>query len=283
MMSHRGVPLRRARARRLARRRLPRSAVPSFFTLLNLLSGFMAILQIHQGQLVTAAWLIGLAGLFDALDGMMARLTRSASPFGVQLDSLCDVVSFGVVPSFLIYEFGLYQLHELGMLLASLPAVTGAVRLARFNVQLVGYDKDYFRGLPIPAQALFVAAFVITFHESSLFDSLPMGTGSVLVPMVIGLSLLMVSTIPYEAIPRPTRQALRQHPGRVTLFILGGMFIVFFQAAGLLLVLGLYIVWGLLRALLNLLRIAWMDEAPPYASWQVETPQEEAYRDVRDV
>ncbi|MCX7906860.1 MAG: CDP-diacylglycerol--serine O-phosphatidyltransferase [Bacteroidetes bacterium] len=273
------LPVRRIRGRRAPRRRLTRTAVPSFFTLLNLLSGFFAILQVHQGQLVAAAWLIALAGLFDALDGMMARLMRSASDFGVQLDSLCDVVSFGVAPAFLVYEFALYQMRELGMLLASLPAVTGAVRLARFNVQLVGYEKDYFRGLPIPAQALFLAAFVVTFHDSTLFDSLPMGAGSVLAPGVVLLSLLMISPIRYEALPRPTRQALRQHPVRVTLFMLGAAWVAVFHARGLLMVLGAYILFGFGRALWRLLHTAWLEE-PSERSWSRQPPKERQRHDL---
>ena len=88
------------RLRRLVTRRIPPAAVPSFFTLMNLFSGFVAITQTAQGQYEQACWLIVLAGFFDLLDGMMARLTNSQSLFGVELDSLADVVSFGLAPSF---------------------------------------------------------------------------------------------------------------------------------------------------------------------------------------
>src|SRR5699024_3464584 len=112
-----------------------RVAVPSFFTLMNLFSGFLAIISISEGRLYYAAWLIVAAGLFDSLDGLMARLSNSTSQFGIELDSIADVVSFGVAPGFLLYYLGLSELHFLGLLLSALPPLCGAVRLARFNVE----------------------------------------------------------------------------------------------------------------------------------------------------
>ncbi len=143
-----------SRASERLRKPLPREAVPSFFTLMNALCGFLAVLQIYQGQLVPAAWLVMLAGFFDAIDGYMARLAKASSEFGIELDSLSDVVSFGVAPGFLMYAAGLKDQGTVGMLISALPTICGAVRLARFNVN--AHEKghsDHFKGLPIPAQA----------------------------------------------------------------------------------------------------------------------------------
>ena len=123
---------------------IPRVIVPSFFTLMNLFCGFLAIIQISEGYLHYGAWLIVLAGLFDALDGFMARITNSTSAFGIELDSLSDVVSFGVAPGFLLYYFGLNELQVPGLILAALPAVCGAIRLARFNVDAKAAPSDVF-------------------------------------------------------------------------------------------------------------------------------------------
>src|SRR5438067_7342303 len=113
---------------------------------MNLFCGFFAIVKASERTtpgIRSAAWLIVLGGLFDALDGVMARLTKSSSEFGVELDSLADIVTFGVAPSAILYKAFFFQYPGIGLLLAALPAICGAVRLARFNVQLVGFDKDY--------------------------------------------------------------------------------------------------------------------------------------------
>ena len=133
--------------------KITRAVVPSLFTTLNIFCGFLSILSVAQGHFQTAAWFIILAAIFDSLDGVMARITRSSSQFGVELDSLADVVSFGAAPSFMVYQAHLYTLGNWGIIIAALPVVFGAIRLARFNVQLVGFNKDYFNGLPIPMHA----------------------------------------------------------------------------------------------------------------------------------
>ena len=109
---------------------------------------------------------------------MMARIANAVSMFGVELDSLADVVSFGVAPAFLLYEFGLDRLGLFGVIIASLPALCGAVRLARFNVEFEGEKKDYFSGLPIPVQATFVVAFILVFNDGRWFEGFEWGRAS---------------------------------------------------------------------------------------------------------
>lgn len=227
---------------------IPRSVVPSFFTLMNLLCGFMAIIMIIEGKLETGAWLIVLAGLFDLLDGFMARLANATSNFGVELDSLSDVVSFGVAPGILIYMFGLRDLGTAGILVSALPALCGAVRLARFNVEAVTSNYSYFRGLPIPAQATMIVAFYLTFKDQlDLFSYFGNGLKSVLIPLVIMLSLLMVSTVPFDKVPRFKSKGDKKSKWMILLYVVYLVVIIVFQEYGLMAVFSFFI----LRALVN--------------------------------
>lgn len=242
----------RALRRQHGRRHIPRAAVPSFFTLMNLFSGFLAITQIHEGRFDHACWLIVLAGFFDMLDGMLARLTNGTSAFGVELDSLSDIVSFGVAPAYLVYAFSLKEFGALGLIIAALPAVCGAVRLARFNVQFDGEKREYFQGLPIPAQAAALVALVLNAEGVDLLGRLAPGNFPILIPIVFVLSALMVTTIPFDAIPRPSLAYLRHHPHKSIAYGLALVLIIFLQQIGLLLVLTAYILHGVGRSIYKL-------------------------------
>ncbi|HYE57590.1 MAG TPA: CDP-diacylglycerol--serine O-phosphatidyltransferase [Rhodothermales bacterium] len=236
------------------RRRIPTAAVPSFFTLLNLFAGFLAIVQVHEGRFVSACWLVVLAGVFDLFDGMMARLTRSQSAFGVELDSLADVVSFGIVPSYLVYVFGLSEQGALGVLVAALPALCGAVRLARFNVLFTGEKSSTFSGLPIPMQAATVVALVLNVerHDFQLYSP---GGLNLLVPTVVVLAGLMVSTIPFDSGPRPSAFYVRAHPWRSLFYVACLLLVIVFQEVGLLIALASYLAIGIGEAILRFIRV----------------------------
>jgi CDP-diacylglycerol--serine O-phosphatidyltransferase len=234
--------------------KITRAVVPSLFTVLNIFCGFSAVVQAAAGAYRQAAWFIILAAIFDTLDGVMARITRSSSSFGVEFDSLSDVVSFGLAPSFLVYQSLLYRDGGMGLMVSSLPLILGALRLARFNSQLVGFSKEYFRGLPIPAAAMTIAAYVITFQaEGSGY--LPLAA-SLLPPLVTVVSLLMVSTIRYETLPQISRRGIRQHPLRFTLMVIGVTAIAVTRGDALLPVLGFYLVTGPVRYLAEHIRQA---------------------------
>lgn len=227
------------------RKPIPRIIVPSFFTLMNLFCGFLAIISIAEGRLNFGAWLIVFAGLFDALDGFMARLSNATSQFGIELDSISDVVSFGVAPGFLLYTFGLGDLPLVGILLSALPPLCGAVRLARFNVESKQPSQEFFRGLPIPAQALMFAAFYLTFHSRMhWFDGFENGVNSLLIPLIVLLSFLMVSTIPFDKMPSFDRQSIKRYKGRLFLFIFYGLLIAVLQEIGLMIVFSAFILKG---------------------------------------
>lgn len=246
--------LRAYRAAHARPRQFPRAAVPSFFTLMNLFSGFLALTQVYEGNFTQACWLIVLAGFFDALDGMMARLTNGQSLFGVELDSLADVVSFGVAPSYLVYVFGLREFGMLGLIVSSLPAICGAVRLARFNVHFDGEKKDYFEGLPIPGQAIAIVALILNFQDFEWLSRTDPGDLSVLIPTVFVLAGLMVSSIRFEAIPKPSAHYIRQHPRKSAATLVAMLLTIFWIPKGLLLSLAVYLLFGIVRALVSIVQ-----------------------------
>jgi CDP-diacylglycerol--serine O-phosphatidyltransferase len=190
------------------RRRMRRGVylLPSILTLGNLSCGFYALVAVYNDEYVAAAVAILLALVFDGLDGGVARMTGATSDIGIELDSLADLVSFGVAPGLLAYVFALKPFGWIGGLAAFAFAACGAFRLARFNVQTRSLDKRFFVGLPIPAAATVVAAFVLFMRESSAVVVF----GRELVPSQVtaagvllgmyGLGFLMVSKIRYRSL-----------------------------------------------------------------------------------
>jgi len=258
---------RKARRRQRGDRPPPRVAVPSFFTLMNLLCGFLALTQVLEGAFVMSCWLIVLAAFFDLLDGMMARLTDAKSPFGVQLDSLSDIVSFGVAPSFLMYAYAFESSGPLGMIVAALPALCGSVRLARYNMNAETDDQEGFEGLPIPGQAVAIVALILAAENSEWGAYLALDSLQVLLPIVVVLSGLMVSSIRFDSIPIPTVEYLRVHPKKTTAYALAGLLIVGLQEFGLVVVLALYLSQGIGQAIYQLID-ALTTPAPDHLSEQ---------------
>lgn len=169
--------------------------LPNLITIMNLFMGFFAIIQAMKGEYLIAAYAIVAAAVFDQLDGRVARLTHSMSKFGAELDSLCDMVSFGVAPGILLYLWALQPFGRIGWLVSFLFAACGALRLARFNVQAEIVEKNFFQGLPIPMAAGIVASAVLAFSDLELD---PQGSFSLLA-MTILLSFVMVSTFRYRS------------------------------------------------------------------------------------
>ena len=135
--------------------------LPNLFTTGALFAGFYAIVQAMNGRFEHAAVAIFIAMVLDGLDGRVARMTHTQSAFGAEYDSLSDMVSFGVAPALVIYEFALQGMGKLGWIAAFVYCAGAALRLARFNTQLdVVTDKRFFQGLPSPASAALVAGFV---------------------------------------------------------------------------------------------------------------------------
>ena len=188
-----------------------RSLAPNLLTLANLFSGFTAIIYTTKEDYYSAAMFIFLGAIFDMLDGIAARIMQTASEFGVELDSLCDAITFGMAPSFLLYFSYFHTFGETGILFSSLPAIAGVVRLARFNSQLTSLeDKKYFTGLPIPAAALTIISYVL-FYDRDIF-LLNEHRFYYTFGVTILISLVMVSRIKYENLPRPNLKSIKSNP-----------------------------------------------------------------------
>lgn len=169
--------------------------LPALFTVGNVFCGYLSLDASVNGRFNIAAMLIFLAAFLDGMDGLVARLTHTTSAFGEQLDSLADVISFGVAPAFLVYRWALVDFNRLGLLISFLFVVCGAARLARFNIQIHVVDKRYFVGLPIPAAAGTLGALIW-----ALPDPLPtLELKALFLPVTILLAFLMVSTFRYRS------------------------------------------------------------------------------------
>ncbi len=203
--------------------RISRSIVPNSFTVGNMLAGYVSMFFAVKQDFVMAAWMIGLAAFLDAIDGKVARITNSSSKFGVEYDSLADVVSFGVAPSVLIYQFYFIQLDNVGFLFSFMPLLFGSIRLARFNVQLSGFTKTHFNGLPIPAAAIAIVSYIVLVEK--YFDGEPFPR--VLMALTVIVSLLMVSNVRYE-VAKISLKGNTKHKIFLALLFIFGVFILFF-------------------------------------------------------
>lgn len=171
--------------------------VPNLFTTANLFAGFFGIVSAINGKFEVAALAILFSCLFDILDGKVARLTKATSRFGVEYDSLADLVAFGVGPGLLVYLWALRPFGRLGWLAAFVFVACGALRLARFNVQVGTVNSRYFVGLPIPGGATMLATTVLFFSSWEIPS--PHLLGIPLLVFTYLLGFLMVSTIPYNS------------------------------------------------------------------------------------
>jgi CDP-diacylglycerol--serine O-phosphatidyltransferase len=169
--------------------------LPALFTAGNVFCGYLSLDASSRGAFEHAALLVFLAALMDGMDGRVARWTNATSAFGEQLDSLADVVSFGVAPAFLVYRWGLSSFGRAGLLVSFLFAVCGALRLARFNVQVHVVDKRTFVGLPIPSAAGALCGLIWAVPAEWLTDTLR----AVFLGVTAILAFLMVSTFRYRS------------------------------------------------------------------------------------
>ncbi|SNB46382.1 CDP-diacylglycerol--serine O-phosphatidyltransferase [Geobacter sp. DSM 9736] len=175
--------------------------LPNLFTTGSLFAGFYSMVATMNGDFRTAAIWVLVSSIFDGLDGKVARLTGTASKFGVEYDSLADLVAFGVTPGLLMYSWALRPFGRLGWLAAFLFVVCGALRLARFNVQVTTVESKRFIGLPIPAAASMVSATVLLFYHfgwPSSYKKLA------ILLLIYSLAFLMVSNIKYYSFKDPS-------------------------------------------------------------------------------
>ncbi len=171
--------------------------LPNLLTSASLFSGFYAIISVWNKEFIHAAYAIIVSAVFDMLDGRIARMTGSVSRFGVEYDSLADLVAFGVAPSLLIYVWALMPYGRLGWIASFLFLICGALRLARFNIQINTVESKKFNGLPIPGAALVIASAVIFYYELA-------GEGTTLkeyfvLVLTFYLAAMMVSNIKFHS------------------------------------------------------------------------------------
>jgi CDP-diacylglycerol--serine O-phosphatidyltransferase len=224
--------------------------VPSLFTLFNLFFGIWSMVLASRGEFYRAGWYIFFAGVLDALDGRVARLSRTGTRFGAELDSLVDIVSFGVAPAFLIYQLEFATAGQAEWIFCYFYVMAAAIRLARFNITQAGRAKRYFIGLPSPAAGMTLATFfpfTTTELYQQMFRFLP--RHHLMQLLMIVLTILMVSNVRYAAFPRAGLRTLKGLLGLATiLFILIFGILehdAFFFPLGI-----TYMVYGILRATL---------------------------------
>src|SRR5712671_4682038 len=183
--------------------------VPSLFTLFNLFFGIWSMVLATRGEYLRASWFIVFAGILDTLDGRVARLSGTGTRFGAELDSLVDMVSFGVAPAFLLYQIEFSAGGNAAWIFCYFYVMAAAIRLARFNVTQAGRAKSYFIGLPSPAAGMTVATFY-PFTQTELFASLHGLPWHLLLNfLMIALTILMVSNVHYPTLPRAGFRTLR--------------------------------------------------------------------------
>ncbi len=195
--------------------------LPNLFTTGNLFCGFWAIISVFQEKFFYAAAAILLACVFDMLDGKVARLSGATSKFGVQYDSLADLVSFGIAPALLAFSWALRPYGKFGWLAAFLFVVCGALRLARFNVQSSSGETKYFKGLPIPAAASMIALTILLYLRLIEMDWVK---DVVILVMIYVLAFLMVSNIRYFSFKE--LDLAKRKPFSIFIFVILSMIVI---------------------------------------------------------
>lgn len=241
------------RSRRQKQTQPPKKGVyllPNALTLCGMFCGFFAILSAINGNYLNAAWAIVLANVFDGLDGWIARLTNTVTRFGVELDSLSDLVAFGVAPSILMYKWAFVPFARLGWAVAFLFVACGALRLARFNVQTGVPGSKAFKGMPIPAAATVLSSIVIFYYE--FWTGQPDRQVFLLVITIL-LSLLMVSTLRYHGLKEIDFR--ERKPFWVLVVFVLILFIMLIHPSKMIFVFAMsYLVWGIIENILLAIR-----------------------------
>ncbi len=222
--------------------KLTKAVVPSAFTVMNLISGYLAILLTANGKLSMASYLILLAGLFDAFDGKIARRIKQPSKFGLEFDSLADITSFGVAPSVLIYKAFSGEWVVIGALVAFVPLLFAGIRLARYNIH-AEEQKRHFIGLPAPAMAALLAGFVLFYLE------IPYNIGALkfVLPLVFGTSLLMLSTISFYKFPNISIKLNGKPNVLLLVFLSSFISIIIFKSLVIFPIFFLYLMYNIIR------------------------------------
>jgi CDP-diacylglycerol--serine O-phosphatidyltransferase len=235
--------------------------LPNLITLSSMFAGFYSIIASLNSDYELAAWAIMIASVFDALDGWVARMTHTATRFGIEIDSLADVISFGVAPGVLVYTWTLSQFGRVGWVGSFFLVACGALRLARFNVQMGSTEKKHFSGLPIPASALVIATTVLAYRELiEILEHLNLvrlagaaGKDYWVLALTFLLAGLMVSNITYHSLKEANLKQRR--PFGMLVVIAAFLAVVAYHPALVLFLVSIsYVLAGIAEALYKLMR-----------------------------
>ena len=218
--------------------------LPNLFTAASIFFGVISIISTLNGNFTKAIIFIFLSLVCDGLDGRVARLTNTASKFGVEFDSLADIIAFGVAPAFLFYIVIGKEFGRVGSLLTAIYIIFGAIRLARFNVTTGTYDPSVFIGLPIPTAAIWLAVMVGIYLEYSFFMNL-----KVLYLLAVGvISVLMVSNVRFPSFKKINLKKMNFYKVLIALVIICSLFYIRPLELTAVLTSG-YILYGIVRAI----------------------------------
>jgi CDP-diacylglycerol--serine O-phosphatidyltransferase len=226
-------------------------ALPNFFTFGSMMCGFFAVVSAVEKNFEYAAWFIIIAAVADALDGVMARLTNTASQFGVELDSISDVISFGFAPAFVLLVLNGTLSNVFVVIACLIYLFAGGFRLARFNAELVGFSKEHFKGLPIPSAAITVSSFLFLQVDGLIAPS-QLALFSII--LALGLAFLMTSRVKYETLPGASIESIRQKPVISAFLALAIVATLLTRGRALFYIFLFFILYGILRTIIDLIR-----------------------------
>ena len=220
--------------------------LPNLFTASSIFVGVISIVEASKGHFVLSAWLVLLALIFDGLDGRVARMTNTTSQFGVEFDSLADIISFGIAPAMLLYFYVGHEFGRFGILVSALYVIFGAIRLARFNISTAKTDPNVFIGLPIPTAAVFVSMWVLLFNKYTLQDY-----SITLLFLALGVAILMVSNFRYPSFKKIELDKPMVFKTMILLVIIASILYIY-SAEGLAVIILGYTLYGPIVALKHL-------------------------------
>jgi len=235
--------------------------LPNLITLSSMFAGFYSVVSSLNSDYEHAAWAILVASIFDLLDGWVARVTHTATRFGIEMDSLADVISFGVAPGILAYTWTLSSFGRIGWLGSFFLVACAALRLARFNIQMGSTEKKHFTGLPTPASALVIATTVLAYPEIiEILEKLRLdrladaaGKDYWVLALTFILAGLMVSNITYHSLKEANLKERR--PFGILVVIVAFLAVVAYHPAIVLFVVSIsYVIIGMAEALYKLIR-----------------------------
>lgn len=226
----------------------PLYILPNLFTAGSIFLGIVSMVFASRGSFEIACWLILLSMVFDGLDGRVARLTNTTSKFGVEFDSLADIVAFGVAPAMLLYFYTGMGYGRYGILVSALFVIFGAIRLARFNISTGNSEPGLFIGLPIPSAAITISLWILLDLQYGIL--LQYSAEYVLLPLALLLGILMVSNIRYPSFKK-VKWNLKIFI--VIILILGAIYLKPREVIGFLMT--AYVLYGIVRWLFIIVRI----------------------------